>query len=229
MEKGKLIVIEGACDGMGKSTQHMLLRKKLVEDGYMVNFHHFPSYGTYHGTAVEKYLMGDFGSPEDTTPFFINSLYANDRAIAWYSNLKLNYDQGHIILLDRYTTSSLIYQSSVIKDRSERIDFIEYICDYEYNKLGIKEPDQVIFLYASFEVAQSLLEARSRNDGVANDIHERNLEFLKRVYDNAMFIADYFSWDKVDCSDGKTLKSMYEIHDDVYKLTQKTLKKSNQN
>ena len=52
---------------------------------------------------------------------------------------------------------------------------------------------------------------------------------MKRVYDNAMFIAGYFSWDMVDCSDEHKLKSMYEIHDNVYKLTQKVLKKSNQN
>ena len=27
--KGKLIVIEGACDGIGKSTQYNLIKKKL--------------------------------------------------------------------------------------------------------------------------------------------------------------------------------------------------------
>ena len=54
MGKGKLIVIEGACDGMGKSTQHLLLRERLVKENYTVDFHHFPSYGTYHGLQLKN-------------------------------------------------------------------------------------------------------------------------------------------------------------------------------
>ena len=32
MTKGQLIVIEGACDGIGKSTQFELLKKRLTKD-----------------------------------------------------------------------------------------------------------------------------------------------------------------------------------------------------
>lgn len=38
----KLIVIEGACDGVGKTTQYALLKQSLIKDGYIVNTHHFP-------------------------------------------------------------------------------------------------------------------------------------------------------------------------------------------
>ena len=44
--KGKCIVVEGACDGIGKSTQYELLYKDLLEEGYDVIKHHFPSYHT---------------------------------------------------------------------------------------------------------------------------------------------------------------------------------------
>ena len=47
MEKGKLIVIEGACDGIGKTTQYKLLCDHLIKDGQVITYHHFPSYGTY--------------------------------------------------------------------------------------------------------------------------------------------------------------------------------------
>ena len=56
MEKGRLIVFEGACDGIGKSTQIKLLREKLEAEGNIVVGHHFPTYGTYHGAPVEAYL-----------------------------------------------------------------------------------------------------------------------------------------------------------------------------
>ena len=44
MSKGNLIVIEGACDGIGKSTQYNLLKERLKKEGSKVICHHFPSY-----------------------------------------------------------------------------------------------------------------------------------------------------------------------------------------
>ena len=46
MEKGKLFVIEGSGDGIGKSTQCALLIERLREAGNQIIIHHFPSYTT---------------------------------------------------------------------------------------------------------------------------------------------------------------------------------------
>jgi len=216
-KNGKLIIVEGACDGIGKSTQYEKLYERLVNDGNVVIKHHFPSYGTFHGLAVEKYLAGEFGEIKELTPYFINSLYANDRAIAWHLNLKKAYDKGYTILLDRYTTSSLIYQASVIKDISERKKFIDYVIDYEYNKLGIGEPDMVIFLEAPFDMVTDMRKSRINYEGNSQDIHETNLDFMKSVYDNAMFVADYLNWERVVCNKGNKMMDIEEIHQDIYK------------
>lgn len=218
MEKGKLVVIEGACDGIGKTTQYEMLCKHLQNDGVEVFNHHFPSYDTYQGLPVEKYLKGEYGQPSELSPYFINALYANDRGITWYSNLKKLYEQGNFILLDRYTTSSIIYQSALIDDIDEKKKFIDYVIDFEYKKIGIKEPDNVIFLYAPFDLVTELRKARKQNDGVENDIHERNLDFMKKVYEGSMFIADYLSWNKVKCNDGQEMRKVEDIHEDIYKL-----------
>ena len=125
---GKLIVIEGSCDGVGKSLQYKLLVDRLLKDKEtVVTTHHFPSYGTYQGRPVEEYLKGNYGKISSLSPYFVNSLYAQDRAITWITGLKQEYDKGNIIVLDRYTTSSLIYQSSVIDNPKEKEDFINYI------------------------------------------------------------------------------------------------------
>lgn len=221
MEKGKLIVVEGACDGIGKTTQYEMLCKRLKADGLEVANHHFPSYGTYQGVPVEKYLKGEYGQPNELSPYFINSLYASDRGITWYTSLKKLYEQGKIILLDRYTTSSLIYQSALIEDIEQKKKFIDYVIDFEYSKIGIKEPDNVIFLYAPFDLVTKMRKARKENEGVANDIHESNLDFMKKVYESAMFIADYLSWNKVDCSDNNKMRSINDIHEEVYRLVKK--------
>lgn len=221
MEKGKLIVVEGACDGIGKSTQFEKLCNHFETDGYDIANHHFPSYGTYQGTPVEKYLSGEYGHPSELSPYFINSLYANDRGITWHTKLKPLYEQGKVILLDRYTTSSLIYQSALIEDIEQKKKFIDYVIDFEYYKIGIKEPDNVIFLHAPFDLVREMREARKQNDGIANDIHERDLEFMKKVYDSAMYIADYLCWDKVECNNGNKMRGIEDIHEEVYSLIKK--------
>lgn len=221
MEKGRLIVFEGACDGIGKSTQIELLRKKLELEGNIVVGHHFPTYGTYHGAPVEEYLSGNLGNIKELPPYFINSLYAVDRACAWYSKLKPLYEDGKILLFDRYTTSSLIYQASQIKDIEERKKFLDYVCDYEYNKLGIGRPDNVIFLYAPFDMVTEMRRKRKQNDGIENDLHERDIEFMREAYDNAMFVAEYLSWNMVQCNDGDRLRSREDIHEEVCRLVRK--------
>jgi len=219
IKKGKLIVIEGACDGMGKTTQYALLRNRLIEDKEDVISHHFPSYHTYHGEPVSRYLNGEMGTPQELSPYFVNSLYAVDRGIVWYTEFKKYFEEGKTILLDRYTTSSIIYQSALIQDIEAKKAFIDYITDFEYNKIGIKVPDKVIFLHAPFDLVTKIRNARKSNDGISNDIHERNLEFMRRVYENAMFVADYLSWSMVKCNDDDRMLSIDEIHQKVYTLT----------
>lgn len=218
IEKGKLIVVEGACDGIGKTTQYTMLREHLLADGKQIISHHFPSYNTYHGLPVEKYLAGEYGLPKELSPYFINSLYAVDRGIVWYTNLKKLYEEGKFILLDRYTTSSVIYQSSLIEDIGLKKAFIDYITDFEYNKIGVKEPDNVIFLHAPFDLVTKMRCARKHNDGIVDDIHERDLEFMRKVYDSSTFIADYLSWNIVECSKDDKMLGIEEIHGKVYSL-----------
>ena len=216
--KGRLIVIEGACDGIGKTTQYNLLKEYLEKNGYSVCSHHFPSYNSKQGKLSEYYLNGDFGNPSDLSPYLVNSIYAVDRSITWNDKLKTAYDKGDIILLDRYTTSSLIYQSSLMDDYYEKKDFIDYVTDYEYNKLGIKKPDKVIFLTADFDLVSSMRSKRKSNDGVKNDVYERDIKLMKKVYDNSMFVAGYLDFDVVKCDLKGNLRSIDDIQDEIRKI-----------
>lgn len=217
----KLYVVEGSGDGVGKSTQYELLKERFIQDGENVTTHHFPSYNTFHGEPVTRYLKGELGEIEDLSPYFINSLYGVDRAIAWNLFLKKQYLKGDIILLDRYTTSSLIYQMAVIDDVESKKDFIKYVEDFEYNKLGVKKPDKVIFLHVAFELTKKMLLQRKNNPGVVEDIHETDLDFLKIVYENSLFVAEYLGWDFVECAKDNELRGINDIHEDVYKLVKK--------
>ncbi len=213
--KGKLIVIEGACDGIGKTTQYNLLKEYLEKKGCSVCSHHFPTYGSVGGELTEHYLNGDLGNPKDLSPYLVNSIYAVDRAIAWNDKIKDSYDKGDIILLDRYTTSSLIYQSALMNGEDEKKEFIDYVMDYEYNKLGIRKPDKVIFLTADFKLVSKMREKRKDNDGVSNDVYERDNSLMKKIYDNAMFVSNYLKFDVVKCDFDGSLRSIDDIQEEI--------------
>lgn len=219
MEKGKIIVVEGACDGMGKSTQTGLLLEYLKETRQSVLTHHFPSYGKTHGTIVEAYLKGEYGASSSTlNPYTVHSIYAIDRALEWHQSLQRPYEEGSTILFDRYTTSSLIYQSVNFETLAEKKDFIKFACDFEYEKLKIGKPDQILFLYADFDLITEIRNRRITNDGVTNDIHERDIAYMRKVYENSMFIADYLGWDMIKCDNENSLKTALEIHENVKKM-----------
>ena len=219
----KLIVIEGACDGVGKTTQVEMLKKHLEEDNISVYSHHFPTYDSDAGKLISNYLSGSYGNIKDLSPYFINSLYAIDRKIVCDNFEKLDKD---IILVDRYTSSSLIYQSALIKNIYEKKDFIDFVNDYEFNKLKVKKPDKVIFLTAPFDVISKMRNKRINNSFLSKDIHEEDIEFMRTVYDNARFMANFLSWDVVNCCNGNEMKSKEEIHNEIYKLVKKGRKKN---
>lgn len=163
-------------------------------------------------------MKGRLGQLDELSPYFINSLYAVDREVTWYTELKQLYEQGTVILLDRYTTSSLIYQSALIEDLEEKKQFVDHVIDFEYGKLGIKELDQVLFLHAPFDLVSEMRNMRKQNEGITHDIHESNLEFMRKVYESAMFIADYLSWNQIQCNHGNKMREIEDIHDEIYQL-----------
>ena len=221
MKKGKIIVMEGACDGIGKTTQFNALKKRLEEDNEIVVSHHFPSYGTYYGAPVEKFLQGEFGRPQDNSAYFVHMLYATDRAVAWRKELRQEYKEGKTILLDRYTTSSMIYQSTMIEEKKKKKEFLDYVRELEYEKLEIGKPDKVIFLTAPFELVTKLKNERTSNEGYENDAFEREWELMKKIYDNSTFVAKYENWDIINCAKNNEMRTIEEIHEKIYKKVKK--------
>lgn len=218
---GKLIVIEGVSDGVGKTTQIKKLYDKLVLDNQKVIYHHFPSYGEVGASLVEAYLKGDLGKRESIGPYAISSFYAVDRFYTYINKLKKALDNGSVVLLDRYTTSNLIYQGSFFEGK-EKDEFLDYISDYEYNKLGLKKPDLVIFLKLDKDFANSLRKNRNY-DGIDGDINEKDQKFLDKVYDNSLYVADKYDFKIVECSKDGVLRSIDDISNEIYSIVRGTL------
>ena len=218
----KLIVIEGVSDSVGKTTQIKELYNKLIKDGKEVVYHHFPSYGSVGASLVEEYLKGNLGKREEIGPYAISSFYAVDRFFVYHNELEKALNEDKIVLLDRYTTSNLIYQGSFFKGK-EKDEFLDYIVDYEYNKLGLKKPDLVLFLKLDKNTSDKLRKNRDY-DGIDGDINEKDQEFLDKVYDNSLYVANKYNFKIVECSKDDKLRSIEDISNEIYSIVKREIK-----
>ena len=142
MSKGKLIVLEGL-DGSGKGTQAKLLAKHLTVTDHLVREITFPDYDSDSSALVKMYLAGQFGDkPDDVNAYAASSFYAVDRYAGYKSDWGKFYEEGGILIADRYTTSNAVHQCSKLPP--EQWDtFLQWLFDYEYHLLGLPAPDAV--------------------------------------------------------------------------------------
>ena len=210
----KFIVIEGL-DGSGKATQTKILAEMLADKGYKVRKLEFPDYANPSSSLVKMYLGGDFGSnPNDVNAYAASSFYAVDRVASFLQFWKTDYEEGTVILSDRYATSNIIYQMSKVDD-SQRDEFIEWQNDFEYNKLGIPKPDAVIYLDVEPEVSQKLMEKRYGGDMSKMDLHERNVKFLLDCRKSALYAAEKCNWKVINCCENGEIKSIENIAEEI--------------
>lgn len=210
MSNGKIIVLEGL-DGCGKSTQLELIVKALAERGLTVRLVSFPNYDSHSGRIVSDYLNGNIPCEGKVGAYAASGFYAADRYISFNTDWKKHYDNGEIIVCGRYTTSNAIYQMTKLAD-DERDEFLAWLWDYEYEKLGLPRPDKVLFLDMPLEVSQRLLSMRYNGDEAKKDIHERDLDFMKKCRDSALYTAEKCGWDMICCSDSAEPLSIEHIH-----------------
>lgn len=163
LKKGKLYVIEGL-DGSGKATQSQLLYESFARKGLPVRKVSFPNYESDSSALVRMYLRGDFGrDPSDVNAYAASSFYAADRFAGYKADWGPFYEEGGIIIADRYTTSNAIHQCSKLPEK-EWDGFLEWLFHFEYELLGIPAPDEVIYLQVDPQISQELMTGRYRGD-----------------------------------------------------------------
>ena len=210
------IDLEGL-DGCGKTTQTDLVCKRLSQDGIDYKKIKLPDYESDSSILVRKYLAGDFGkNAGDVNAYATSVLYAADRFASYTEKWKKEYLDGTLIFADRYTPANAIYQMTKL-DKSEWDEYLDWLFDFEYNKIGIPAPDKVIFLDMPVEVSQKLLTKRYEGDNSKKDIHESDTEYLDRCRKAAIFTAKFSNWDIIPCSKDGEARTIDEIAEDVLK------------
>ncbi len=211
---GKFIVIEGL-DGSGKATQTEILKKAFESEGEKVLKLSFPDYDNPSSALVKMYLGGEFGdNPADVNAYAASAFYTVDRIAAFLKYWKKDYENGTIILADRYATSNIIYQMSKLPE-NEWDNFIAFQEDFEYKKVNVPKPDTVIYLDVEPDVSQKLLSGRYSGDESKKDLHEKNLKFLLECRKSAMYAAEKLGWIKISCTENGEMRSVENIAEDI--------------
>ena len=223
---GRLIITETGSDASGKATQTKKLYEKLLKDGYNVKKVEYPNYLSESSALVKMYLRGDFGDkPSDVDPYVASTFFAADRYASFKTQWEDFYNEGGIILADRYTTSNMVHQASKM-DKEDRDKYLDWLFDFEFSMYKIPEPDCVIFLDVPVTFSKKLMENRKNKitGQSKKDIHESDIKYLEKSYNNSLDIVDKYNWNKIKCVENNNLRSIGSIHEEIYKLVTDTLK-----
>ncbi len=215
--KPLLIAIDGL-DGSGKETQTKLILKLLEEKSIPYRYLSFPTYKEPWCDLVNLYLGGGFGQdPEAVNPHAASTFFACDRYCSYMLDWKADVDAGKVIVCNRYTTGNAVHQLSKL-DEDQWEDFLNWLNDYEYKKLGLPEPETVFYLCLPPEIALKHIKQRNLETGRTMDIHEKSVNHLEKSYKAALFASERLGWVSIDCAKGSDMRSIEDIHADIVKI-----------
>lgn len=217
--KWKLFVIEGV-DGSGKATQTDLLYQALQNEGKTVRKISFPNYDSPSSSLIKMYLNGEFGTdPQAVNAYATSVFFAVDRFASFRTDWHSFYEDGGIIIADRYVTSNFVHQAGKIEDVAEKERYIQWLSHLEYDIFGLPRPDCVIFL--DMPPAYSLRLRQQRNtlkQGLTHDIHEEDQGYLYQAYENATAIAQHQAWHVINCVADYEIRTIEEIHQEIMQI-----------
>ena len=213
---GKLIVIEGT-DGSGKSTQFKLLTERVAAEGRQFQKLVFPQYAEESSALIRMYLGGQFGSnPADVNAYAASAFYAVDRYASYKKVWGEWYENGGLVLSDRYTTSNAVHQAS--KEPAEKQqEFLGWLYEFEYDRLGLPRPDLTIYLDVPTDFTEKLMRSREAATNTKADIHEQDLTYLATCRRTGRAAAAFYGWTVIDCVKDGAMRSIEDIHEEIYR------------
>ena len=214
---GKFIAIDGL-DGSGKGTQSELLVKRLEAEGKRVRVLSFPVYENDSSIFVRMYLEGKLGDkPSDTNAYAASMFFGADRYVSYVTDWKKDIeDPDTVVVANRYTTANAVHQLSKLP-REEWESFLSWLWDFEFGKLGLPEPEIVLYLELPPSLSLSLVKSRSDSTGQKMDIHELDTAYMDKCYDAALYSCKRLGWKQIKCYEGDVIRTREDIAAEIYK------------
>lgn len=215
---GLLVAIEGI-DGSGKGTQAARLTEALRASGVRCCLLSFPRYrDTKFGARIGDFLNGRFGRLDQVSPFLASLLFAGDRFESRDLVCSAIADND-VVICDRYVASNIAHQAAKAEgaERQELIDWINYV---EYQLYQLPYPDRNLFLDLPVRHASQLIAMKARRNYTdkAADLQEADTEYLQKVHDVYVQLAEGPGWTRIDCLHDDRIKSEEQIGAAIWQI-----------
>jgi len=212
------IVIE-AINAAGKTTQFNLLIQALKKAGYKVHQYHFHQRDQATGQLIEHKFLHNRTSQARFTRreqalLYIQDFFTRSEDI---SSLLAQKSERHVVLADRFYTSTLAYQTIGLIGRRRQImiKWIKWLCEQGIPRLP--KPDLVILLDTTVDIAVQHL-AKIKKDYFE---HRQRLTNLRRSY---LRLAKEDKWVVINSvGDRGQQRSIPDIHAEVWRHVRRLL------
>jgi dTMP kinase len=169
------------------------------------------------------YLGGEFGTkPSDVNAYAASAFYAVDRYASYKKGWGEYYDNGGLIVSDRYTTSNAVHQASK-EPEGNREAYLHWLYEFEYDKLGLPSPDLTIYLDVPTAFTEKLLRRREQDTNTQADIHEKDMAYLATCRETGRAAAKYYGWTVIECVRNGAMRTIEDIHEEIYRKVQEIL------
>ncbi|MDO5388271.1 MAG: dTMP kinase [Clostridia bacterium] len=206
---GLFITIEGT-DGSGKTTQIKLLQKYLEEKGFNVVCTREPG-GTPISEKIREIIIDK--NNDEMTDMTEALLYAAARAQHTEEVILPSLKEGSVVISDRFTDSSVVYQGFA-RSMGERL--IKNINKYA---VGDLEPDITFLLKLKPEDGLS----RKRKQAELDRLEAEKFSFHQRVYDGYVRLSKRCK-NRIKVIDA--LKPVEEVHLEIKEGINELLEKN---
>lgn len=180
---GLLIDLEGI-DGSGKRTQAEILKNSFTAEGYKVILYSYPDYDSPYGEIIKDFLNNkiDLNPDEQFLLYLIDIVKDRD-------SIRRRVNEGYMVILDRYTPSTIAYQCANHFDYEKAKEIIRLV--------DVSLPDIIVYLDTPVKVSgERKIKQKNHKDRFEDDAPL--LEEVKSYYER-MIDEDFpYKWVKID-------------------------------
>jgi dTMP kinase len=97
-------------------------------------------------------------------------------------------------------------------------EFLKWLYEFEYDKLGLPRPDLVIYLDVPTDFTEKMMRSREAATNTSADIHEKDLTYLATCRQTGRMAAEFYGWKVIHCVKDGQMRSIEDIHEEIYSL-----------
>ena len=101
--------------------------------------------------------------------------------------------------------------------------YLQWLYDFEYNKLGLPCPDLVLYLDVPTDYTQKLLRRREQDTNTQADIHEKDTQYLATCRRTGKKAAEFYGWKQIECVRDGQMRTIEDIHEEIYAAVRQCL------